>query len=167
MDKKTIIIFLLITSGLFGLMIWGKGAQVSKADQSQSDTSGTTFLVSDELLYDFGTISMKNELVNHVFKVSNPTSADIFIRDINTSCMCTKAYIESANGEKGPFGMLGMGYVPPADETIKVGETRDVKVVYDPNAHGPAGVGTIDRFIYLKEADGKTLSLEIKAIVTP
>jgi len=167
MNKKTIIIFLFIVFGLFGFMIWGQSIQASKSDQSQSDVGGKTSLVSSEMLYDFGEISMKDGLVSHVFKVTNPTNADVFIKDVNTSCMCTEAYIESVSGEKGPFGMPGMGYVPPADETIKAGEIRDIKVVYDPNAHGPAGVGTIDRFIYLIGANKETLSLEIKAVVTP
>ncbi|MBU6414743.1 hypothetical protein KGQ34_00665, partial [Patescibacteria group bacterium] len=84
-----------------------------------------------------------------------------------TSCMCTNAYIESVGREKGPFGMEGMGYVPPANEIIKAGESRGIKVVYDPNAHGPAGVGAIDRLIYLTDGTGGTLQLEIKAEVTP
>ena len=81
--------------------------------------------------------------------------------------MCTRACIESPNGEKGPFGMEGMGYVPPANETIKAGESIDIKAVYDPNAHGPAGVGFVDRFVILTDANGNEIKLEIKAVVTP
>ena len=82
--------------------------------------------------------------------------------------MCTSAFNVEPNGSlKGPFKMPGMGYVPPANETIKAGESRVVRVVYDPNAHGPAGVGRIDRFVTLTDANGGTLQLEIKALVTP
>ena len=63
--------------------------------------------------------------------------------------------------------MPGMGYVPPANETIKAGESRMIRVVYDPNAHGPAGVGRINRFVELVDSSGGTLGLEIKALVTP
>ena len=119
------------------------------------------------MFYDFGTISMKDGLVSHIFKVKNSSDKDIVVKKVSTSCMCTSAYIESVGGEKGPFGMEGMGYVPSANEVIKTGESRDIKVVYDPNAHGPAGVGTIDRLIYLTDASGSTFQLEIKAEVTP
>ena len=55
----------------------------------------------------------------------------------------------------------------PANEIIKAGESRKIRVVYDPNAHGPAGVGQIDRFIELTDSNGAKLQLEIKANVTP
>ena len=82
--------------------------------------------------------------------------------------MCTIAYTENAGREKGPFGMPGHGgQVAKANEVIKTGESLDVRVVYDPNAHGPAGVGSVDRFVDLTEANGGTTRLEIKAVVTP
>ena len=63
--------------------------------------------------------------------------------------------------------MPGMGFVPPANEVIKAGEIRAIRVVYDPNAHGPAGVGQIDRFVELTDSSGGAIQLEIKALVTP
>ena len=111
---------------------------------------------------------MRNGDVNYDFKVTNPTDTDIFVPSLVTSCMCTSALIVEPDGTtKGPFKMPGMGYVPPANETIKAGESRIIRVVYDPNAHGPAGVGQIDRFAILTDAFGSTLELEIKALVTP
>lgn len=164
MNKKTIIIGAVIALGLIGLMFWGKSNQAIVASQNYGTISS---LSVSEKLYDFGTISMKNGLVNHIFKVTNSSNKDVYVKKINTSCMCTMAYIEGANEDKGPFGMEGMGYLPPANETIKAGESRDIKVVYDPNAHGPAGVGAIDRLIYLTDTSGDTLQFEIKAVVTP
>ncbi|MCR4310954.1 MAG: DUF1573 domain-containing protein [Candidatus Taylorbacteria bacterium] len=125
-------------------------------------------LVAQETLYDFGTISMKNGLATKEFTVANPTDTDVTVRTLLTSCMCTNAYLVKPNGAvKGPFGMPGMGYVPPVNERIKAGESRVIRVVYDPNAHGPAGVGRIDRFVILTEEDGDELQLEIIANVTP
>ena len=95
-------------------------------------------------------------------------NTDIFIPSIVTSCMCTKAFIIEPSGlTKGPFGMPGMGYVPPANETIKAGESLIIRVVYDPNAHGPAGVGPINRLVILTDKFGGKLQFEIKALVTP
>ncbi|MFA5838958.1 MAG: DUF1573 domain-containing protein [Candidatus Paceibacterota bacterium] len=162
--KNTIITGVIIVIVLVGLMVWGKNNQTTESIKKSEVSS---VLTTSEKIYDFGTISMKDGLVNYTFKVTNPSDKDIYIKKINTSCMCTQAYIETADGEKGPFGMEGMGYIPPVNETIKAGEFRNVKVVYDPNAHGPAGVGMIDRFIYLIGADGETTQLEIKAVVTP
>jgi len=162
--KKIIIIGTAIVLGLIGLMLWGWNSQISGIPQNSGTVSSLT---TPEKLYNFGTISMKNGLVSRIFKVVNSSDKDIYVKKINTSCMCTRAYIKGANGEKGPFGMEGMAYLPPANENIKAGESRDIRVVYDPNAHGPAGVGAIDRFIYLTDASGATLQLEIKAVVTP
>jgi len=169
MKNKTIAGILITILGIAGLMWWGRSAQSRvSADPSPNSSLSTNALQALETLYDFGTISMKNGLVEHSFRVTNSSDKDIYVKKVNTSCMCTSAYMESADGEeKGPFGMEGMNYVPPANETIKVGESRDIRVVYDPNAHGPAGVGVIDRFVYLTDASGNTLQFEIKAVVTP
>ena len=111
---------------------------------------------------------MKDGNVTKDFTVTNSGDKDVFVPSLVTSCMCTKAYIVEPNGTiKGPFSMPGMGYTPPANETIKAGESRIIRAVYDPNAHGPAGVGFIDRFLILTDASGGKLELEIKAVVTP
>ena len=162
--KKTIIIGAVIALGLAGLMLWGRSNQTAGSSQTSGAISS---LSATETSYDFGTISMKDGLVDHRFKIVNSSDGDIQIKKLATSCMCTTAYIESGNGEKGPFGMEGMGYLPPANETIKAGESRDIKVVYDPNAHGPAGVGRIHRNVYLTDALGGALQFEIRAVVTP
>lgn len=162
--KKTVIFGAAIVLALAGLMVWGRSSQTSEVPH---DSGPIGSLKVSEQSYDFGTIAMKDGLVNHVFRITNTSGKDIHIKKISTSCMCTNAYLESAKGKKGPFGMEGMGYLPPADETIPAGESRDITVVYDPNAHGPAGVGTIDRLVYLTDASGGTLQLEIKAVVTP
>jgi len=162
--KKTIIITLLIIVGLVILIWWGSLKQKPQVQ----NTGEESVLTTDSNLYDFGTISMKDGDVAKEFIVTNPSDEDIFVSTVVTSCMCTKAFIVKPDGKtKGPFGMTGMGYVPPANETIKAGEDRIIRVVYDPNAHGPAGVGFIDRFVTLADSSGNSLELEIKAVVTP
>jgi len=166
--NKTIIIILFVVIGAVGLMWWGKSIQTSGIYATKLGNSNNSSLTASEKLYDFGKISMKNGDVTKEFVITNPTDKDIFIPSLTTSCMCTKAFIVRSDGIiKGPFGMLGMGYVPPANETIKAGESRIIRVVYDPKAHGPAGVGRIDRFVTLSDETGRQLQLEIKALVTP
>ena len=112
---------------------------------------------------------MKNGNVSKVFKVTNSGSQDINLESVITSCMCTTAYILKEDGSKSrPFGMPGHGgAVPKANEVIQAGESRNIEVVYNPNAHGPAGVGRIDRYVYLEDGNGNKLQFEIKANVTP
>ncbi len=163
--KKPITIIALIVIVLLGLMFFGKRNAATGPSTAQTTVAST--LTASEQLYDFGTISMVNGKVSHMFKIANPTATDILVEDLTTSCMCTAAYFTDGTVKKGPFGMPGMGYVPKANMLIKAGEAKDIEVVYDPNAHGPAGVGTIDRLVYLTSASAGTLQLEIKAVVTP
>lgn len=169
MKNKNIIIFVLVVAGMVGLMWWGKSVQKPvSANLGQNSNYLKGVLIAAETLYNFGTIRMADGNVSTIFKITNPTDKDVNLASIVTSCMCTVAYIESKNGEKGPFGMPGHGGpVARADEIIKAGESRGVKVVYDPNAHGPAGIGPVDRFITLTDADGGVLQLVIKALVRP
>ena len=166
MNKNTlpIIVFFTIFAGFIGLAWWGGLAQ----NYAVSSTGARSVLTASEIFYDFGTISMKNGNVSTDFTVTNSTDKDIVVSSLITSCMCTTAFIVEPNGAtKGAFGMPGMGYLTTANETIGAGESRIIRVVYDPNAHGPAGVGLIDRTITLTDSSGASLQLEIKAMVTP
>src|SRR3989344_3261729 len=172
MKSKTLItsvVFVLVIAGLFAWGAAGRTGPVA-SDQGAPGAAGNakSALTAPETFYDFGTISMKNWNVTKEFTVINPTNEDITIKTVLTSCMCTTAFIVKPDGStKGPFSMAGMGYVPPTNETIRAGESRIIRVVYDPNAHGPAGVGRIDRFVTLTDSSGGVLQLEIKANVTP
>jgi len=162
-----IIVIVLIFIGLFFFSQPGK-KENKKIDTISETVSSLSLLQVNESPYNFGSISMRDGNVSKVFKIENKTDVDVFIPNLATSCMCTTAYFLDAGGEKsGPFGMLGMGFVPKLNKTIKAGEAVEVEVVYDPNAHGPAGVGMIDRFVYLSDDSGEKLELEIKANVTP
>jgi hypothetical protein len=182
MDKKTIISLIVILVGITGLVWWSKiadsrtlNASIGGSHPAIVRTEGDK-LIAEENFYDFGKISMKDGNVSKIFKVTNPGTADINLTNVSTSCMCTAAYLLREDGSKlGPFGMPGHGGTTDmpghgdgkAGEIIPSGESRDIEVVYDPNAHGPAGVGLVDRFVYLVDENGQKLELEIKAVVTP
>jgi hypothetical protein len=171
MKSNIIITVSLICVVVLGLFIFGyttRGGTTASVQGTAEPNSSKSLLTTSEVLYDFGTISMKNGNVTKEFTVTNSTSNDIVLRKVETSCMCTSALLVEADGStKGPFGMASMGAPTATDDTVKIGESRIVRVVYDPNAHGPAGVGKIDRFITLTDASGNTLQFEIKALVTP
>lgn len=171
---KTKNIILLVCVVLVGLFIWGyfsKGGTTASVQgiSEPNLTISKNPLIATEKIYDFGTISMKNGNVNRDFTVTNSGDKDITVKTVLTSCMCTTALIMKSDGStNGPFGMAGHGdSVPPANEIIKAGESRIIRVIFDPNAHGPVGVGPIDRFITLTDTSGNALQLEIKANVTP
>lgn len=149
-------------------MMWGRVSQKTASVNGSLNEGVKSLLVSSEKVYDFGTISMVNGNVEKKFTITNPTEKEITVRQIITSCMCTIAFLEGGSGEEGPFGMPGHGGpVAKVNEIINSGESRYVRVVYNPNAHGPVGVGSVDRFVEVTDSNGKVLSLEIKAVVTP
>jgi len=170
-EKNKVISFVIVIFVLFlGLFILGNPNNKSdnKIGSTSSEVSTEQQLKAPEVFYDFGVISMKNGDVSKRFKVTNESSEDILMPSLATSCMCTRAYFIGPDGNKvGPFGMPGMGIVPKLNKMIKAGESIDIEVIYDPNAHGPAGVGMIDRFVYLEDVNGNKIQFEIKANVTP
>ena len=117
--------------------------------------------------YDFGTIRMANGNVNRVFSVRNAGATPMKIEKIFTSCMCTTAFAEQGGKRKGPFGMPGHGIVPKANIEVEPGEEIGIDVVFNPNAHGPAGVGPIERQVYLVDDKGAEQVFTINAMVTP
>lgn len=173
MKSNTISIVAIVLIIFVALFVWGyasKGGTTTSVNVVPgSSSTSKSVLTAPETLYDFGTISMKDGNVVKEFVVSNPTEQDITVSTVLTSCMCTTAFLVSPDGNlKGPFGMPGHGgTVPPANEVIRAGESRNVRVVYDPNAHGPAGVGMVYRFVTLTDSTGGTLDLEIKVNVKP
>jgi hypothetical protein len=70
-------------------------------------------------------------------------------------------------GKKGPFGMIGHAAIPAIAETLVPGGRARVEIVFDPAAHGPAGVGRIERAIMAETNAGKPLELGFVAMVTP
>lgn len=171
---KKYIIWILIVVGVLGLFLWGGKKQISNYsdDPNKAETklvNGEKQFALSEDSYDFGTISMKNGMVAKSFTVTNTSNEEAILKSLTTSCMCTNAYIVGKDGKKrGPFGMPGHGgTVPKVNEQISALESREIEVVYNPNAHGPAGVGMINRMVFLESESGEILELKIKANVTP
>ncbi|MBI4135479.1 DUF1573 domain-containing protein [Candidatus Uhrbacteria bacterium] len=135
--------------------------------QDKEIQAGDFKLSSSENAYDFGSISMKNGNVKHTFMVKNETEAPVTIAKMYSSCMCTNASLTRAGKTYGPFGMPGHGAIPRINQTLAPGEEAAVEVVFDPNAHGPAGVGFIARVVYLEGPSGDKFELRISANVTP
>lgn len=126
-----------------------------------------TLTVEEANKYDFGTISMAAGNVAHQFKLKNIGSEPVTVSKIYTSCMCTTATLAIGNKKLGPFGMPGHGAVPKVNQALAPGEDAIVEVVFDPAAHGPAGVGRIERTITIENNTGRPIELRFAALVTP
>ena len=173
MNKKIIISLIVIIIGVGSLVGWSKSVDNKSLSAEGSEkyhlAKTSTALTALETFYDFGVISMKNGNVSKIFKVTNNSVQDIKVPSVTTSCMCTTAYILNENGERGrPFGMPGHGgAVPKANAIVKAGESLNVEVKYDPNTHGPAGVGLIERSVFLEDENNNVIEFKFKVNVTP
>lgn len=165
MKRSTIVVGLLAAAFLIGVALLGRSTE--GALSSQPDIAVKSALSAPQTIYDFGAVSMKNGKVSHRFQIINPTDKDLIAEYLSTSCMCTTAYIVDDKAQSGPFGMEGMGSSGKARMLFKPWETREIEVMFDPNAHGPAGVGPLQRFVTLTDAAGGKLQLQIKGVVTP
>ncbi|OGG39378.1 hypothetical protein A2127_00235 [Candidatus Jorgensenbacteria bacterium GWC1_48_12] len=163
--NKSLIIAAVAVLGSLGLILITKPApEVGGNFNAQIGFA----IMSEERSFDFGTISMASGDVGHEFKIRNESSEAVKIDKMYTSCMCTVAYFVKDGGRIGPFGMPGHGFAPPLRRVIEAGEEAVISVVFDPAAHGPAGVGPVEREIYLEDESGNpVVVLGIKATVTP
>ena len=178
MTKNTIVSLIIIFVFVGSVVWWSKSVSVEDKELSAFEPGGshpakvagvtTDQLTALETFYDFGTISMKNGKVSKVFKLTNSTDGDIKVPSVTTSCMCTTAYILRDGERSRPFGMPGHGgAVPKANAVVASGESLDIEVEYDPNAHGPAGVGLIERAVFVEDENDNVVELNFKVNVTP
>lgn len=132
-----------------------------------SQTGGGSIQIVGEGEYRFGSISMAAGIVRHEFKIKNTGTASAVVSKMYTSCMCTTARLKKGAFISPEFGMAGHGFMPSISETLAPGEEAVVEVAFDPAAHGPAGIGRIERAVTIEAGDGSALELAIAADVTP
>ncbi len=151
---------ILLIGGLVVLtlgLIWV--ARTANKENPDSFVNNVLEIVSENNI-DFGAISMADGDVFHSYVLKNGGDKPVRITRIWTSCMCTGAVLKTAAGaEKGPFGMHGKNGL---DFEVLPGQTVEIEAVYDPNAHGPSGVGPIVRSIYVETNSSIAPKLELK-----
>lgn len=164
MNTKVIIASVVgIGALLFGGIWWMSRPQASP--QVLAQNSGQ--LTADRLAHDFGSISMAKGKVSQKFTLTNTDSVPATITKLFTSCMCTQAKLTVAGQSWGPYGMIGHGTIPNIAAVINSGQAAEVEVIFDPAAHGPAGVGQIERQVTVEQNGQSPLVLAISATVTP
>ncbi|MBM3257057.1 MAG: DUF1573 domain-containing protein [Candidatus Liptonbacteria bacterium] len=163
-NSKNVLIgigFVVVVIG--ALFIWGKQSSPGVAPI----VSGTSALSAVETSFDFGSISMAAGKVKHVFSIRNGSSTPVRLTKLYTSCMCTTAQLMTLAKKVGPYGMPGHGFIPGIDITLAPQEEAVVEAVFDPAAHGPAGVGKIERAVFVETETGLPFELRFTAQVTP
>ncbi|MBI4087923.1 DUF1573 domain-containing protein [Candidatus Kaiserbacteria bacterium] len=154
-----------------GILVLGGIIWIAKPDgrntASSAASSNGMLTIEEAGSYDFGTISMAAGKVKHQFKIKNTSNGAVTIGKMYTSCMCTTATFMKDGKQFGPVGMPGHDIIPKVNESINPGEEAIVEVVFDPAAHGPAGVGRIQRTVTLENNAGRPVELQFAATVTP
>lgn len=137
------------------------------AQRAAGQRNSVRALASVSPFFDFGKISMAAGNVSKVYWIKNISGAPLTVTQLSTSCMCTVATLITPAGKKGPFGMPGHGPASRLAERLAAGASAQVEVVFDPAAHGPAGIGQTDRVVTIENDAGLPLELRFSAMVTP
>lgn len=150
-------------------VIFGAAFLLSKPEvkaEVRAENSGK--LTADESFNDFGTISMAKGVVSKKFTVKNTDNKTAMVTKMFTSCMCTKAKLIVGDKSWGPYGMPGHGGpIPNIAAEIPAGGESEVEVTFDPAAHGPAGIGRVERTVTLQLNGQNPIILGFRANVTP
>lgn len=117
--------------------------------------------------FDFGSISMAAGNVSRRFWFRNESVAPVRLTRIYTSCMCTTATLVVADRIVNRYGMPGHGILPAVNETLAPGAAAYIDAVFDPAAHGPAGLGRTNRVVTIENDAGAPLELHFSADVRP
>lgn len=167
-NKNNIIIWSAVILAIIIGFVW-ISRRSSENQNSQASLAGPSAFAIIESSFDFGKISMAKGKVSHDFLIKNSGIKSVNITKIYTSCMCTTAILKMSSGKEfGPYGMPGHGgFAPAINQIVAPGEETTVKAIFDPAAHGPAGVGLIERAVYVENDSGKPVEIQFKAIVTP
>jgi len=163
---KSTIIIIAGSIVLLGGLAW-LGSRNSAADTAQPTVSGPTTLVASTSTYDFGSISMADGKVTYEYAFRNDGTEPVTLGKIYTSCMCTEAALRIGTERFGPWGMSGHGFISGVNETLAPGQEAALLVTFDPAAHGPAGVGPIQRTVTVENSAGDPMIVGFTANVTP
>ncbi|MBI4100725.1 DUF1573 domain-containing protein [Candidatus Microgenomates bacterium] len=160
------------------LVILGLTIFVFNGSQSVSQSSNSTSMTSTPAVnnaqlqpisgvevspqsFEFGDVSMKNGVVTKTFILKNKTDRDLKVAKVETSCMCTEASIKVGDKESPYFGMPGHTSNPSWQTDILKNGEAFVTAKFDPNAHGPSGVGFAKRVVRIFFSDPQNSYLDI------
>ena len=146
-----------------GLLATGACEEARTLSDSELPESS---LKADRAEHDFGRILIDGGKVETVFSIVNEAPADVQLLSVATSCGCTEAVAEFADGSTvGSFELPLDGQENDAGRAVQAGEGFKVRVVFDPAAHGPDGIGQLMREVILATRGAGQTRLVITANV--
>jgi hypothetical protein len=151
----------------FGVYRSQQKASKPQSPPRQEQLARPAILASLKPFVDLGTISMARGNVPFRYLIKNTGAEPLDINRVSTSCMCTNATVVTATERKGPFGMPGHGRPNATKLRLAPGELANVEVVFDPAAHGPSGLGRIERTVTLESVQAAPLELRMAVLVKP
>jgi len=167
-NNLKIVIGVLVGSLVLAGLIWiASPSSLTTREQVELRPGESGVINAEENTFDFDSISMANGDVSHKFEIKNLSENPVNIEKIYTSCMCTDAKLFLGDKSFGPYGMPGHGMIPKINQIVGPNEEAVLEVIFDPAAHGPAGVGRIIRVVYVENSGGQPLEFTIAATVTP
>jgi len=150
---------------LLAVTLVGMGACGETRTAPNPDPPEAT-LKADRPDHDFGVVRIDGGKVETLFSIVNEGPGEVRLLYVSTSCGCTEAVAEFADGSTvGPFSLPVDGQDDSAGRSVSAGESFKVRVVFDPAAHGPSGVGELMREVILATRGGGQTLLTITADV--
>lgn len=163
MNLKLIGVIVAVAIALSGYMLYTQYSQ-QRNEQTiiTSVAKGAPTISVNPESRDLGDVSMSRGTVNTLFALANTGTSDLIIRDMEATCMCTKAAVIQ-DGKEGPaFGMRAHGQNPTDwSATLKPGEEATLKVYYDPTVHGEIH-GLVERWVRIYSNDPKHPTVDVK-----
>jgi len=148
---------------VFCILIIGAGVYLlskAPAKVALSQENGVRIGI-DHKQYDFGRVKLTSGLVIHQYPIKNTGNTDLKIANLASSCACTKVYFKSASQESPRASMKGMTKISDWVGILKPGENGEIIIEFDPNFHGPQGIGIITRTISFETNDNQNSYTEL------
>lgn len=161
-DKKIIIGFVVLT-----LLILGGGVyilSVTTANPAQVNLAQNAKVEVDQKTYDWGDISYSGPDASKTFTIKNTGTDILKLTNIKTSCACTYVQL-TIEGKMSP--KFGMHTTSSWVGEVAAGREAQLTVVFDPDFHGPQGVGPMERLVSVETNDISNPALEfsLKGVV--
>jgi hypothetical protein len=104
----------------------------------------------EETSFDWGQVPINGGDVVKTFAITNEGKQPLKLYNIQTSCICTTAQLILGQKKSARFGMH-----QPSSAVFEVepGQTANLEVVFDPDFHGPGGLGPISRQVSVETND--------------
>lgn len=146
----TIVVLLIIGVKYFVTDSNNTANRSSKSVNTSEVSEGNIVIENNNI--ELGDMPINGGKVESRFSFKNEGSEPVTIKKGETSCMCTEAVVEKSDGTKSQRLKMSMGggmVAGVVNMTIEPGETMTLVGIFDPMAHGPSGVGSINRDITL------------------